>query len=282
MKSHWGWVIAAVVLSAALGGSAQAQQKQRVDLELVLAVDISASMDEDEHLLQRRGYSAAFRSKELINAIRSGYGGKIAVTYMEWAGAYEPTQTVGWTLISTEAQARAFADKLDAAPIYSEQRTSISTALTTAAALMDSNIYDGTRRVIDVSGDGANNAGSPVLPARDAVLKKGVTINGIPIMLGKPMEWYDIPNLDRYYRDCVIGGAGAFLMPVHNLAELSHTIRRKLIMEVAGIDPRGLAITPLEEPRGWIPAQASRTAKADCLAGEKAYNSRIGSFNDFR
>jgi hypothetical protein len=273
--------LAALFVWGAVSSVACAQgARQRVDLELVLAVDVSASMDEDEHLLQRRGYSAAFRSPQLINAVKSGYGGKIVVTYMEWAGAYEPNQTVGWTLINSEASARAFADKLDAAPIYAEQRTSISTALTTAAALMDSNAYDGARRVIDVSGDGANNVGPPVLTARAAVLKKGITINGIPIMLGKPPEWYDIPNLDRYYRDCVIGGTSAFLIPVHNINELAGTIRRKLVMEVAGVDPRGLAVTP-DAPNGWMPAQANRAGKADCLAGEKAYNSRMGDDFDF-
>jgi hypothetical protein len=251
----------------ALAPRPAAAQPQAVDLELILAVDVSASMDEDEHLLQRRGYADAFRHRDLITAIRSGYGGRIAVIYLEWAGADEPFVTVPWTLISNEREALAFAARLEAEPIYSEQRTSISNALTGAAKMFDTNTYQGARRVIDVSGDGANNSGPPVVPARDAVVRKGVIINGLPIMLGKPMQWYDIPNLDKYYRDCVIGGAGSFVMPVHDIKEMGATIRRKLVMEVADLAPR----TPL-----WQPAQASRTVKADCLAGEKAYNSRMG------
>jgi hypothetical protein len=262
-------------LALGLAVSSAAQTRQKVDLELVLAVDVSASMDEDEHLLQRHGYAEAFRHRDLIAAIRSGFGGRIAVTYMEWAGAGTATQTIPWTIISNEAEARAFADRLDRTPIYAEQRTSISDALAHAARLFDQNAIEGARRVIDISGDGANNAGPAVTGARDAVVRRGVTINGLPIMLGKPMAWYDIPNLDRYYRDCVIGGAGAFVMPVHGAAEMSNTIRRKLVMEVAGLAPRETS-----EPL-FKRTQARAGAKVDCLAGEKAYNSGIGPDGGF-
>ena len=270
-------------LALCLAASSAAQTRQKVDLELVLAVDVSASMDEDEHRLQRSGYSAAFRHRDLITAIRSGYGGKIAVTYMEWAGVGTAIQTTPWTIISNEKEALAFADRLDNEPLYSEQRTSISDALENAAALFDKNAIDANRRVIDVSGDGANNMGAVVTSARDAVVKRGITINGLPIMLGKPMAWYDIPNLDRYYRDCVIGGTGAFVMSVHGVQEMSNTIRRKLVMEVAGLTPQDEG-GPLFQL-----TQAGRGAKADCLAGEKAYQSGIGPdggfsrpFNRFR
>ena len=272
-RADWIRLGALGALALAISALSTAQPRQRADLELILAVDVSASMDEDEHLLQRHGYAEAFRHRDLITAIRSGFGGRIAVTYLEWAGTGTATQTIPWTIISNEKEALAFADRLDREPIYSEQRTSISDALESAARLFDANIIDGERRVIDVSGDGANNMGPSVTSARDAIVKRGITINGLPIMLGKPMAWYDIPNLDLYYRDCVIGGPGAFVMPVHGAAEMSNTIRRKLVMEVAGLTQR-------EAPR-FQPAQMRAGPKADCLAGEKAYNSGMAPDGGF-
>ena len=261
-----------------------------MDLELVLAVDISQSMDFDEHTLQRNGYVEAFRHKDVINALISGPRGRIAVTYMEWAGDFQPIQLIPWTIIDGEKAALSFADRIAAEPVYGEQRTSISTALYEAARLIDDNEFSSHRQVIDVSGDGANNAGPPVERARDDVLKRGIIINGLPIMLGKPMEFYDIEHLDRYYRHCVIGGEGAFIAPVFNLKQLSATIRKKLVLEIAGLEsdpalfpgtaPIQLAKAQLATAYGNAPPMRVQlklpTEKAESWAGEKAMNRSRG------
>lgn len=283
-----------VLLAGLCSSSAQSTKMTAVDLELVLAVDISQSMDFEEHTLQRNGYIEAFRHKDVIDALISGPRGRIAVTYMEWAGAFQPTQLIPWTIIDSEKAALSFADKIAAEPVYGEQRTSISTALYEAARLIDENTFSSHRQVIDVSGDGANNAGPPVERARDDVLKRGIIINGLPIMLGKPMEFYDIEHLDRYYKHCVIGGEGAFIAPVFSLKQLSATIRKKLVLEIAGLETR-----PAGSP-GTAPVQYAKadpvmvkksdpltrvqlklpTEKADCFAGEKAMSS-MGGFGGF-
>ncbi|MDZ4759569.1 MAG: DUF1194 domain-containing protein [Alphaproteobacteria bacterium] len=274
--------------SAALaaGGSASAQVRKAVDVELVLAVDVSQSMDYEEHELQRNGYVDAFRSKDVIEAITSGPEGRIAVTYMEWAGMYEPVQTIGWTIIDSPKAARDFADRLAAEEIYGEQRTSISSALIKATELIETNEFISHRRVIDVSGDGANNTGPQVDLTRDEVLKRDITINGLPIMLNKPKEFYDIDHLDRYYKHCVIGGPAAFIAPVYDLRHLAATIRKKLVMEIAGRD-----VAPEASPIQFADSGTDRveqdariqrvqlklpTEKTDCLIGEKVWGGGRG------
>jgi hypothetical protein len=277
---------------AAQQGAQQGGMK-RVDLELVLAVDISQSMDQDEHALQRNGYVDAFRHQDVINAVLSGPEGRVAVVYMEWAGDFEPIVTIPWTIIDSEAAARDFADRLEKEPIFGEQRTSISTALIKATQLIQGNAIASHRQVIDVSGDGANNAGSPVEVVRDEVVKRKITINGLPIMLEKPMEFYDIPHLDRYYKHCVIGGEGAFIAPVFDLKHLAATIRKKLVMEIASID-----VAPEAAPIQFAEAEAAApgvpgiiraqlklpTEKTDCEIGEKVWGGGMGRgrpFNGF-
>jgi Protein of unknown function (DUF1194) len=257
-----GPIAAAFALVLASAGGAAPQQKgaTQVDLALVLAVDVSASMDEDEQALQRHGYAEAFRHSAVINAIRNGASGRIAVTYLEWA--QQARQTIPWTIISTSQQARAFAARLDAEPIYSGRRTSISNALATSGALFGEAGLDSPRRVIDISGDGANNAGAPVLIARDAVIARAIVINGLPIILNKPRQWYDIDNLDAYYSDCVIGGRGAFALVVRNIDDFAATIRNKLVTEIADLAPK---------PSLFQPAEIRSAAKADCLVGEKTW-----------
>ncbi|MBJ7408677.1 MAG: DUF1194 domain-containing protein, partial [Bradyrhizobium sp.] len=213
--------------------TAQQGAMTRVDLELLLAVDISQSMDYEEHEIQRNGYVDAFRHKDVVNAMLSGPEGKVAVLYMEWAGDFDPIETIPWTIIDSAEAATKFSERLENEPIYGEQRTSISRALETAQQHILKNNISSHRQVIDVSGDGANNAGRLVEPARDQVVKSGIVINGLPIMLNKPKEFYDIDHLDRYYRHCVIGGEGAFIAPVFDLRQLSSTIRKKLVMEIA-------------------------------------------------
>lgn len=241
--------------------AAPAQDLQRVDLELVLAVDVSQSMDYEEHKLQRQGYAEAFRHDDVISAILYGAYGGVVVTYVEWGDTYAQNTVVPWTLIQSREDALRFADALEDRPIYPERRTSISSALLTAADLIETNNYDGVKKVIDISGDGPNNTGGPVEMARDTVADRGIVINGLPIMLNDATEWYDIPNLDEYYEDCVIAGPGSFIAPVHNITELAATIRGKLVLEIAGMPPRMI-------PTQFI-FEGEEEAKANCLIGEQ-------------
>ena len=282
----------ALAALAPAGTAASQQSKRTVDLELVLAVDVSQSMDYEEHTLQRMGYVDAFRHKDVIDAILSGPEGKVAVTVMEWAGDFEPIDLVPWTILDSEKAVRAFADRLADEPINGEQRTSISNALLSAAQRIERNNIASHRQVIDVSGDGANNAGPPVEDARDYVLDRKITINGLPIILNKPREYFDIDHLDRYYKQCVIGGPAAFMVPVFDLKHLASTIRKKLVLEIAGLevapevapvqyagadgaaDPPELGITRVQLR---LPAE-----KTDCFAGEKAMGGGGRGFGRFR
>ncbi|MGE0006449.1 MAG: DUF1194 domain-containing protein [Parvibaculaceae bacterium] len=229
-----------------------------VDLELVLAVDVSRSMDIDEQALQRNGYVAAFRHEDVIAAIASGPSGRIAVSYVEWAGPAFQTTLVPWTVIDGAAAAHAFADRLTAAPMTREHGTSISNGLNYVGPSFEGNGFAGERRVIDVSGDGPNNMGVPVDVARDPLIAAGVTINGLPIMIKRAGGFASIENLDIYYEDCVIGGAGAFLVPVTDIQKLASAIRRKLVLEIAA------------RPAGFVKASdAKAEPRIDCMIGEK-------------
>lgn len=263
--------LAGVTLAAALligPAAAPAQSLQPVDLELVLAVDVSQSMDYEEHRLQRQGYAEAFRHQDVIDALIFGSRGGVVVTYIEWGDAYAQTEIVPWTLIQTAEDAAAFADALEQTPVFPERRTSISRALLHAADLIESNGYDGARKVIDISGDGPNNSGGAVTEARDNVVGRGIVINGLPIILENNggLDWYDIPNLDEYYEDCVIGGSGSFIAVVRSIDELAATIRGKMVLEIAGIMPR------MENGR-IVPVQFSLDNQAErganCLIGEQ-------------
>lgn len=259
---------------SALSGPARAQPAElAVDLELVLAVDVSLSMDVDEQRLQREGYVAAFRHKQVIEAIKLGGWSRIAVTYVEWAGTGLHRVVIPWTLIDGRDTALAFAGKLARGEPTHMFRTSISGGLLFAASLFDNNGYKGTRRVIDVSGDGPNNHGLPVTQARDQVVAKRITINGLPVVLKRSSKfgYFDLPNLDVYYEDCVIGGFGAFLVTVRDKREFAPAIRRKLILEIAGKHPRLIkAQTPPKKP-----------PRIDCLIGEKMWIRWRGGRGDF-
>jgi hypothetical protein len=241
-------------------GAAGAQTA--VDLELVIAVDVSLSMDLDEQRLQREGYVAAFRDGQVQKAIAAGALGRIAVVYVEWAGTHWQSVIIPWTVIDGPRAAGAFADRLEAQPISRERWTSISSALQFAKKLLDSSNAAGARRIVDVSGDGPNNAGPPVLAARAVLLAEGIVINGLPIMLksGAP-GFFDLADLDRYYANCVIGGPGSFMVPVKHVAELKEAIRRKLLLEIAG----------LAAPPNVFPAQAVPEPTYDCLIGERQW-----------
>jgi hypothetical protein len=251
----------AVCLAATCLCLSPALAQTSVDLELVIAVDVSLSMDLDEQRLQRDGYVAAFRDPEVHKAITSGPNGRITVTYMEWAGP--PTQQVvlPWTVIDGAAAARAFADRLDAAPISRARMTSISAALQFSGRLFESSGAKGIRRVIDVSGDGPNNAGLPVVPVRDGLVGSGIVINGLPIMLKAPTGFFDLAELDRYYSDCVIGGTGAFMIPIKQRSEFLTATRRKLLLEIAGRQLPGIVHVQAPAPEEHM----------DCLVGERQW-----------
>jgi hypothetical protein len=266
-------VLRAALLAALFALPANAQSNEQVDVELVIAVDISYSMDYDELALQREGYTIAVTSEQFIDAVRKGPVGRIAVTYVEWAGAADQQVVVPWHVIDSIPSADAFAAQLKAAPIRRAYRTSISGALKFSAELFGKT-HKGLRRVIDVSGDGTNNQGDLIVPTRDAVLKRGITINGLPIMLKAPLaSMLDVPELDVYYQDCVIGGPGAFVIPVRERAHFVDAIRKKLLLEVAGIRPR---TPPFAQD---LVMRVASPPRVSCTIGETLWQRRWGGGN---
>ena len=238
-----------------------------VDTELVLAVDVSYSMDPEEQALQREGYITGLTSREFMQALKGGMHGKVAVTYFEWAGPGDQRIVMPWRLIDGPETADAAADAITRAPYRRAMYTSIASALQFTKPLFDASGYHGLRRVIDVSGDGTNNSGPLLVPIRDDVLAAGITINGLPIMLKRPLQSsLDIENLDIYYEDCVIGGPGAFVVPIRERAQFKDAVRTKLVLEIAGRTP---------EPR-VIPVQA-RAPRISCTIGEEMRRQRWGN-----
>jgi hypothetical protein len=233
-----------------------------VDLALVLAVDISYSMDTEEQALQREGFAEAFRSPLVHEAIRGGMIGKIAVTYMEWAGSADQKVIVPWTVLDNPETLMAFADKIAGTPLRRAQRTSIASAIDFSVGLLNESGVIPTRQVIDVSGDGPNNQGRLVTQARDDALAKGIVINGLPLMLKKP-GYLDIPELDAYFKDCVIGGQGSFMVPVRDREQFPQAIKTKILLEVANRTPPGSLIQRIQD--------APRTK---CMAGEMQWRDR--------
>ena len=210
-----------------------------VDLELLLGVDVSGSIDEEEARLQREGYIAAFRHPMIMDAIRSGFLGRIAVSYYEWAGFGHMKIIAGWTLIDDRESALAFADKLTEIPPETARRTAISEAIEFAIGYFDDNEIAGKRRVVDISGDGPNNWGPLVTGARDQAVAAGITINGLPIVNDRPSPfgWPTFSDLDLYYRDCVIGGQGAFMVVANDFHDFAAAVLKKLVLEIAGLQP---------------------------------------------
>ena len=263
------WVFAAVILVLCDTSSARAQANL-VDLELVLAVDVSRSMDYEEQIIQRNGYVAAFRSDEVIQAILEGGLGRISVTYMEWAGELLTNVVVPWTLIDSREAALAFAGRLEETTPRRLSRTSISNALDNSQGLFGTGGWKGVRRVVDVSGDGPNNQGLPVEGMRDRLVNAGIIINGLPLMVRTSTFGFGIENLDEYYADCVIGGTGAFVIPVYDWKEFPAAVRRKLVLEIAGRTPRTMHAGFTQ----FAQADTGR-AKVDCLIGEKLWQRRM-------
>jgi Protein of unknown function (DUF1194) len=235
-----------------------------VDVALVLAVDISNSMDPDEQALQREGFVEAFRSPLVHQAIRTGMLGRIAVTYVEWAASNNQQIVVPWSEMEGAEDAISFAEQLARAPIRRAPRTSISGAIDFGVRLLQERQGNAPRQVIDISGDGANNQGRRVTDARDEAVAKGFTINGLPLLLKRrTASAFDVENLDEHYRDCVIGGPGSFMMPVQDRSQFAEAIKNKIIREIAGREPAARL----------IPAQAKKST--NCSAVENLDWDRI-------
>ena len=266
-------LVAGAIVGGEVAGIAAPSPKSRfadtkhnvpaVNVELVIAVDVSYSMDMDELAIQREGYAQAIVSKDFLQALTAGPGSKVAVTYFEWSMSGDEKIIIPWRVIDGPESADAVAAEIMKTPVRRGSSTSISGAINLALQLFEENPYRGSRRVIDISGDGPNNDGAPVTSARDAALEKGIIINGLPIMVKEPSYWIDIENLDLYYEDCVIGGPGAFIMTIKDREKFQEAIRTKLVLEVAGLTPE----------HGIVPA-AEKEPRVPCLIGEKKWQER--------
>ncbi|MBP1873985.1 hypothetical protein J2Z19_003704 [Ensifer adhaerens] len=264
MKLH----CALLVCVGLLAGSTSAERSSfDVDLELVLAVDVSYSMEIDEQQLQRQGYVDAFLQPELVAAIRSGPIGRIAVTYVEWGGS--AVQVLPWTLIDGVDTARQFSETLQRQPTRRISFTSISNALAFSRHLFRLSPFRGVRRVIDISGDGPNNSGVPAPVARNSTVAQGIVIDGLPILLPRG-DLESIPDLDAYYEHCVIGGDGAFLLKVSDTSDFGEAILSKLIVEI-----RGPNVARLQRSEPFV-RRVDAKAGYNCFVGEEMQERRIG------
>jgi hypothetical protein len=240
---------------AFLWGGAVAASETTFDLALVLAVDVSSSMAPAEQSLQRSGFIEAFRSPAVHRAIARGALGRIAVAYVEWSGADEQTVLVPWTVIDGPDAARTFASELKRQPLQQAGMTSISSVIGFSMRLFADLANSPARRVIDISGDSPKNDGPKVRSMRDHAVAEGITINGLPIQIPGMVSAWEFGDLDRYYADCVIGGVGAFMIPLRQADEFPSVIKTKVLREIAGPGP-----SPLVFHAG---------VQADCLSGEK-------------
>jgi Protein of unknown function (DUF1194) len=218
--------------------SAGAEAGDEVDLLLVLASDVSRSVDHGKFLLQREGYAAAVADREVIDAIKSGPHQRIALCFVEWSGFGAQKVLADWTVIDGPAAARKFGDQLIELPRSFADRTSISGGIDFAAEQLENAPFVATRRTIDVSGDGTNNAGRDVRSARDEAVAKGIVINGLVILSDRPVPWnaeHTNPpgGLQNYYRENVVGGAGAFVIVAENFHSFGRAILKKLVAEIA-------------------------------------------------
>jgi hypothetical protein len=270
--SAFAFLSVMLIAVATRPGKARDGDKE-VDVELVLAVDISYSMDLEEQRLQRDGYIKALTSPDVLNAIRNGPNGKIAVTYFEWAGANTQRIVVPWQVIDGPETADAFVAKLAAAPISRWYRTSVSGAILFGQELFEGNGYHAPRRVLDISGDGPNNHGILVEDARDRALKAGIVINGLPIMINNGRRSvFDMDDLDDYYEDCVIGGPGSFMIKITERDQFVSATRQKILREVAdnrGFEP-GVRVVPVNASDEDKPPRR----KMNCRIGERQWEER--------
>ncbi|MFO1188315.1 MAG: DUF1194 domain-containing protein [Alphaproteobacteria bacterium] len=290
-----GRIVAVTGLLAGLaaGYGSGARAGTAVDLALVMAIDVSGSVDETEARLQRQGYVAAFSHPEVIAAIRSGTLGRIAVLYFEWSDYSHQSLVVDWTVIDSDTAARAFSTLLAETPISRGRRTSISGAIDFGVAQFSRSPFDGTRKVIDISGDGPNNSGPTVTSPRDGALAQGITINGLPVVNDRmdPYGAPQMPDLDRYYLACVIGGPGSFIVVAKDFHDFANAVRRKLVLEIAGGEPDARHASNQSVPAQLRIAQAApaplpqygRSPQAifppGCDAGERYMRQRFLDFN---
>jgi hypothetical protein len=231
-----------LILAGAAAFPVVARAAEQVDLLLVLAADVSRSVDSGKFQLQREGYAAAVSDPHVLDAIRSGRTGRIGMTYIEWSGLGSQRVVIDWTTISDAETAKGFGDRLLEAPRSFADRTSISGAIEFAMSHLARAPFESQRRTIDVSGDGTNNSGRDVSLARDEALAQGITINGLVILSETPLAWNpDHTNppggLDNYYRNNVIGGPGAFVLAAQNFNSFGEAIIKKMIAEVAEAEP---------------------------------------------
>ncbi|MEO0917302.1 MAG: DUF1194 domain-containing protein [Pseudomonadota bacterium] len=247
------WLLCLTLLIAGPGKATE------VDVELALMVDVSRSMGPSELELQRRGYAEAIASDEVVNAILNGFTGRIALTYVEWAGSGSNRVIIPWTLVDSREIAEDISARLTAEFSFGMRRTSITGAIQFAMQDMAQNEFEGLRRVIDVSGDGPNNQGGLVEHARDKAVEQGYVINGLPLMTQDGNAFWSLADLDLYYEACVIGGPGAFVIPVWEWQEFPLAVRRKIVLELVG------------PPEALLPVARSgrRTDGYDCFIGEK-------------
>jgi hypothetical protein len=236
--------------------------QQQVDLKLVLAMDVSGSIDNDELQLEREGTADAFLDPQVIQAIQNGSVGRIAVAMIDFSMTQYNKIVVDWHIIRDRPSAAAFADLVRKTPRTLGHRTSISSALELGSLLLESSDKDitTTRKVIDVSGDGANNAGDHMTPVHDKTIANGIIVNGLPVMDERANGYF--PDLDKYYAACVAGGKGSFVVVVRNYKDYSVGMRRKLVLEISRNDiplkPHGALLHPV---LAATPAQPGQSAE---------------------
>jgi hypothetical protein len=238
-RRRGGWArspLTALAAGLMLPLSATAQQVFTVDLRLVLCVDVSSSMSESEQRLQRAGYVSALHDPEVLRSIETGPRGRIAIAYLEWAGRDDQRLVMPWTILDEPQDAAAFATALLAQPYQRGRGTSISGALLASSNLLAEG-PPSDRQVIDVSGDGPNNAGLALQPVHDMLVDGDVTINGLAISLHAPdtVDSFGPHYVELYYESCVIGGPDAFIVSVDDPTEFARAIRKKLVNEIAGL-----------------------------------------------
>jgi hypothetical protein len=233
---HRRTLIGATAGMTALAGARKAwAQGEPVDLLLVLAVDVSRSIDDDEARLQREGYRQAITNPLVIEAIRGGMIGAVGLAYVEWAGWTNQTLAVPWTRISNAVEAQEFGQAIETLPRVSLNWTSISGAIRYGLEVLDQAPFEGTRKVIDISADGVNNSGPPVEEWRDRAVAAGVVINGLPIVNDRPgFGWLPPGALEAHFRERVTGGPGSFVIVAEDFVQFATAVNRKLIREIAG------------------------------------------------
>lgn len=274
--------IAVAVLLLMVGATSTFATGKRVDLELVLAIDVSRSIDEREAQLQRQGTADALRNPSVIRAIGGGYFKRIAVAYIDYSSAAYNEVIVNWMVIKDQISAEKFVRSLNEAPLTYGRRTSISDVIEQAVRMIEQNDFQGTRRTIDIAGDGPNNHGRLVNEVRNEAIAKRITINGLPIInqTGGAGAAFWLSDLDKYYQGCVIGGPSAFLVVAHDFDDFAKAVQRKLVFEIAGIRPPTNLIYVNQSTA--TQAVNSYTYPRGCDIGERLWQRRFqnGFFDD--